>query len=966
MSPAVKVGTAYVEVRGDFDGFDRDLQTQAKASSGKMRTFGAAGAAAGAALKAGMGLAVVGVGKQMISLGSDAQETASKFRTVFGRETENATRKLDAFSKASGTSKFALREQAAQFQALIRPMGLSSKAAGNMSVGMTKLATDLASFNNTSVEDAITALQSGLVGEAEPMRKFGVQLSAVRVEAYAYAKGIAKQGAELTAAQKAQASYGIIMQDTKLAQGDAVRTADSFANQLKRLKSQVIDGATALGVMMLPAATKVVGALTKLPAVVDAVKNAVGPIIERFRGVSTEGGRLSGIFDQLKTIWSQLGPMFVAIGGALSAAWERFGGVILDEVRNKLQLLQGVFQGIITIFQGIIAVITGVLTGDWAKAWDGIKLIFQGVMGVLVSIVTSTWETLKNVFRLGLLALETIVKAAAQPFIDLGKWLVNRVIEGIMSMAAAVGNAAGWFKNRVVEYVQGLASAYTAVGTFVLRALVTGLTTVVEALTGFGGWLRNRISEAVRAVADGIGNIGGAVIGWITSGLRTATDGISGFGSWLADRLSNALGRAKEGITGIGSAVIGWIVDGFKAGANAIVSFLNSVLGKINSLMDKIGGPNIGAIDAFKDGGEFKARGLARGGAFARTGGWVNQPITLMGEEAPRHGEFVIPTNPRYRKRAQSLALAAMGAVGLGGATQGFDIGGIFGGIGNVVSDAFGKVKDVLGVALPDIPKMATWAGAIVKAVIKALLPWSEKHAGPVRKALKYASDKSNYGPYHYGGGHGGWGSGPPFDCSGWVSHVIHAGWPDKISAPMAVAQGTGLYTLGTGGDGRTMTWGVRGSSGKQAHTMISLKDGDDWRYFESSGAGTGERSGWSGSFQHRHLQGFRMGGKWGTNGNVLGYPLSSDIGQALINQLGWGLARGGVHGPFAGTFHDGGVVMRNGLANVQQGERVLAADDIVELRIDPAMDWLRQFIHVEVVKRERDRGGAVAQGVSR
>ena len=132
MSPAVKVGTAYVEVRGDFDGFDRDLQTQAKASSGKMRTFGAAGAAAGAALKAGMGLAVVGVGKQMISLGSDAQETASKFRTVFGRETENATRKLDAFSKASGTSKFALREQAAQFQALIRPMGLSSKAAGNM------------------------------------------------------------------------------------------------------------------------------------------------------------------------------------------------------------------------------------------------------------------------------------------------------------------------------------------------------------------------------------------------------------------------------------------------------------------------------------------------------------------------------------------------------------------------------------------------------------------------------------------------------------------------------------------------------------------------------------------------------------------------------------------------------------------------------------------------------------------
>ena len=172
--------------------------------------MGMLGGAAMAAAKGGIAGLAIGVplmGGKLLDLASDAEETASKFRIVFAGSADEARKKLDAFSKASGTSKFALREQAAGFQALIRPMGLTAQNAGQMSVGMTKLATDLASFNNTSVQDAVTALQSGLVGESEPLRRFGVQLSATRVEAFAYANGIAKSGTELTAAQKAQAAY---------------------------------------------------------------------------------------------------------------------------------------------------------------------------------------------------------------------------------------------------------------------------------------------------------------------------------------------------------------------------------------------------------------------------------------------------------------------------------------------------------------------------------------------------------------------------------------------------------------------------------------------------------------------------------------------------------------------------------------------------------------------------------------
>ncbi|PTL55756.1 phage tail tape measure protein [Paraconexibacter algicola] len=106
--------------------------------------------------------------------------------------------------------------------------------------------------------------------------------------------------------------------------------------------------------------------------------------------------------------------------------------------------------------------------------------------------------------------------------------------------------------------------------------------------------------------------------------------------------------------------------------------------------------------------------------------------------------------------------------------------------------------------------------------------------------------------PYQYGG----FGN-PSYDCSGYVSKILAAGGIGN--GRMVVAQGTGLYVHGRPGPGKYVTWGVRGSSGRNAHTMIKLGN----RYFESGGgAGPGERRGWNGAFQMRHFPGFRKGGK--------------------------------------------------------------------------------------------------------
>lgn len=171
--------------------------------------------------------------------------------------------------------------------------------------------------------------------------------------------------------------------------------------------------------------------------------------------------------------------------------------------------------------------------------------------------------------------------------------------------------------------------------------------------------------------------------------------------------------------------------------------------------------------------------------------------------------------------------------------------------------------------------------------------------------------------PYVFGGGHGSFNG--PYDCSGYVSAILHAG--GFLSSPMAVQQGSGLYTLGAPGKGKYFTWGVEGTSGAAAHTMMSVKGpGGKLGYFEAGGSGGGahETQGWDGSFSFRHMPGFAKGGmvaggvapenaptkvkaaikKWG---NAAFDPRSPHF-------VGWGYAKGGFVGDVLG-FSTGGPV---------------------------------------------------------
>jgi len=192
--------------------------------------------------------------KESIMAASNMAESLSKVRVVFGEGAAEVEKFGASAAQNLGISNQAALEAAGTYGNLFQAFGLGQGEAQKMSTSLVQLAADMASFNNTSIDQAITALRSGLSGETEPLKRFGVALSEVRLKEEALRMGlITTTKGTLPAAIKAQASYALIMRDTALAQGDYARTADGTANTMKTLAAQLQDAKVALGDALMPA-----------------------------------------------------------------------------------------------------------------------------------------------------------------------------------------------------------------------------------------------------------------------------------------------------------------------------------------------------------------------------------------------------------------------------------------------------------------------------------------------------------------------------------------------------------------------------------------------------------------------------------------------------------------------------------------------------------------------------------------
>lgn len=252
-----------------------------------------------------------------VQIATNVAEETSKAFVVFG----DSAQSIIDFAK--GASSLGLAEDqalraAASFGSLFKVIGSSEEEAAMFSKNLTQLAADMASFNNTTVDEALIALSAGLRGESEPLKRFAVFLNDATLKQEAFAMGLIKSvKSSLTPATKALAAYNVIMKQTAQQQGDFARTSGGFANLSRIVTAQATNLAGSIGKSFEPiwrgaaeAIKEVLGALEPLAAKVSETVSRVAEVIGA--SVKTIGKAYAEFIETLDP---------VAIGAAVSDAF---------------------------------------------------------------------------------------------------------------------------------------------------------------------------------------------------------------------------------------------------------------------------------------------------------------------------------------------------------------------------------------------------------------------------------------------------------------------------------------------------------------------------------------------------------------------------------------------------------------------------------------------------------------------
>jgi len=230
------------------------VNTGVQAADKQLKKFGTsaaavAGAVGGLSIAFGTVKSVIG---PAITAASNLQESMQKVNVIFGKGAGEVEKFAASAARSLGQSKQSVLDAAGAFGTFGKAAGLSGQDLAVFSNDFTTLSTDLASFNNTSPEEAVQAIGAALRGEAEPLRRFGVLLNDATLKQEALNLGIYDGKGALTAQQKILAAQAAIYKQTTDAQGDFLRTSDGLANSQRTLSAEFANLQAELGQKLLP------------------------------------------------------------------------------------------------------------------------------------------------------------------------------------------------------------------------------------------------------------------------------------------------------------------------------------------------------------------------------------------------------------------------------------------------------------------------------------------------------------------------------------------------------------------------------------------------------------------------------------------------------------------------------------------------------------------------------------------
>lgn len=413
----------------------------------------------GLALSAG---ALVQGFRTMVNFASDAEETMNVVTTAFENQAQAVLGWAAASGEAAGRSEYAMREYASALGAVVGPTLGSAEATADLSTNMAQLAVDLGSFFNATDQEALDAIRAGLIGSSEPMLRFGVNMNVAALDAFALSEGLGKTTKQMNEAEKTMLRYRFIMARTTKAQGDAAKTSDGFANQLKRLGGNLRNVATDIGKEFLGGAAGLLQMLNRL------IASMRGPMVLAAKAVGNAFKFIQAIVIGLWETFKEIGfPLQALLVGllirtlALHAPWILWGVLIAAAVGGAIAILDDLWMAL-TTGEGVLAGLLNEFT-FWLNETDS---IFESFKNILLNALDFWWEFFTGTSNVS----DKISEAIVGTFIEIDRsirevWqgMVDAVLGGMLEIVGFVSDKLYPIINRVMNFgsaIGGLASKF--------------------------------------------------------------------------------------------------------------------------------------------------------------------------------------------------------------------------------------------------------------------------------------------------------------------------------------------------------------------------------------------------------------------------------------------------------------------------------------------------------------------------
>lgn len=326
-------GTAAKSITSSFSGFSSSASVVTKKSFSLASAIGKVYATYWALFRAFRLL------RDAINISSSLTEAENVVRHTFGQYESL----INNFAKTSiekfGMSELSVKQFASRFQAMGVAMGFSQGKMTDMSINLTKLTADMASFYDVAQSDVAEDLESIFTGQTRPLRAYGLDLTQATLKEWALTQGIEANFKTMTQAEKAMLRYRYVMANTATAQGDFARTADTWHNQITMLKENFKALGAVVGGGLINAFKpfiKVLNAvLQKVISFAEMVTNALGSIFG-WKYEASKGAGISGLADDIGSASAGMDDLSDAAG----SAGENTGDVANNAKKAKKEIQQ--------------------------------------------------------------------------------------------------------------------------------------------------------------------------------------------------------------------------------------------------------------------------------------------------------------------------------------------------------------------------------------------------------------------------------------------------------------------------------------------------------------------------------------------------------------------------------------------------------------------------------------------------